>query len=102
LVENERANGLFNVGTGRASTWNELARAVFAALEKPVKIEYIEMPEALRGKYQYFTQATVQRLAETGWTKPASSLADSVKDYVRDYLVPDARLGDGANERGAA
>ncbi len=102
LAENERARGLYNVGTGRASTWNELARAVFAAIEKPVKIEYIEMPEALRGKYQYFTQATVARLATAGWTKPATSLVDSVGDYVRDYLVPDARLGDGLNERGAA
>jgi len=102
LAENESANGLYNVGTGRASTWNELARSVFAAIEKPVEIEYVEMPEALRGKYQYFTQATVSRLASAGWTRPAMSLADSVKDYVRDYLVPDARLGDGLNERGAA
>lgn len=99
LAENDHAGGLYNIGTGRAGTWNELARAVFAALEKPERIEYVEMPESLRGKYQYFTQAEVKRLAAAGWSKPAMSLADSVKDYVRDYLAHDARLGDGASER---
>lgn len=102
LAETDRAGGLYNIGTGRASTWNELARSVFAALERPARIEYVDMPESLKGKYQYFTQATVARLATAGWAKPATSLADSVKDYVRDYLVPDARLGDGANERRTA
>ena len=99
LAETDRAGGLYNIGTGRAGTWNELARSVFAALEKPERIEYIEMPDALRGKYQYYTQAEVKRLAAAGWAKPAMSLRDSVVDYVRGYLVPDARLGDGANER---
>lgn len=102
LAETDRAGGLYNIGTGRAGTWNELARAVFAALEKPERIEYVEMPDTLRGKYQYYTQAEVKRLAAAGWSKSAMSLADSVKDYVRGYLVPDARLGDGANERGTA
>jgi ADP-L-glycero-D-manno-heptose 6-epimerase len=98
LAESERAGGLYNVGTGRASTWNELARAVFGALEKPVRIEYVEMPDSLRGKYQYFTQAEVKRSMMAGWARPATSLADAVKDYVRDYLVPDRRLGDGEHE----
>ncbi|MFN0243605.1 MAG: ADP-glyceromanno-heptose 6-epimerase [Planctomycetota bacterium] len=99
LAENERAGGLYNVGTGRAETWNALARAVFAALERPERIEYVEMPDALRGKYQYYTQATVTRLAAAGWAKPATRLEGAVKDYVCDYLVPDRRLGDGASER---
>ncbi|MBL8861760.1 MAG: ADP-glyceromanno-heptose 6-epimerase [Planctomycetes bacterium] len=102
LAENPQAGGLYNVGTGQAATWNELARAVFAALERPVRIEYVDMPEALRGKYQYFTQATVARLASAGWTRPATPLVAAVKDYVRNYLVPDARLGDGADEGSAA
>jgi ADP-L-glycero-D-manno-heptose 6-epimerase len=102
LAENDRAAGLYNVGTGRAGTWNELARAVFAALERPERIEYVEMPDALRGKYQYHTQATISRLAGAGWTKPATKLADAVKDYVCNYLVPDRRLGDGAGERRAS
>ncbi|MCY2961646.1 MAG: ADP-glyceromanno-heptose 6-epimerase [Planctomycetota bacterium] len=102
LAETDRAGGLYNIGTGRAGTWNELARSVFAALEKPERIEYIEMPDNLRGKYQYYTQAEVKRLAAAGWSKPAMSLRDSVVDYVRGYLVPDARLGDGANERRSA
>lgn len=98
LAESDDAGGLYNVGTGRASTWNELARAVFAAVEKPERIEYVEMPDELRGKYQYFTQAEVARSARAGWTRSATSLGDAVKDYVRDYLVPDRRLGDGENE----
>lgn len=102
LAETDRAGGLYNVGTGRAGTWNELARAVFAATDRPERIEYVEMPDALRGKYQYYTQATVARLAAAGWSKPATSLADAVKDYVRDYLATDRRLGDGANERRSA
>jgi len=102
LAETDRAGGLYNIGTGRASTWNELARSVFAAVERPERIEYVEMPESLRGKYQYYTQAEVKRLAAAGWAKPATSLVDSVKDYVRGYLASDARLGDGADERGTA
>jgi len=102
LAGNDRARGLYNIGTGRAGTWNELARSVFAALDAPERIEYIEMPDSLRGKYQYYTQAEVKRLAAAGWETPATSLAEAVKDYVRDYLVPDARLGDGASERRTA
>jgi ADP-L-glycero-D-manno-heptose 6-epimerase len=102
LAESERAGGLYNIGSGRASTWNDLAAAVFAALERPPRVEYVEMPEALRGKYQYFTQAEVGRLREAGWTRPATPLPDAVRDYVREYLVPDRRLGDSPAEgRGA-
>ncbi len=98
LAENSNAGGLYNVGTGRASTWNDLARAVFAAGEKPERIEYVEMPESLRGKYQYFTQADVARSTRAGWSQPSTTLVEAVKDYVRDYLVPDRRLGDGEHE----
>jgi ADP-L-glycero-D-manno-heptose 6-epimerase len=95
LAARPGAGGLYNVGTGRASTWNELARAVFAALEKPERIEYVDMPAALRDKYQYYTQAAVERLRAAGYERPATPLAEAVRDYVRNYLVPDRRLGDG-------
>jgi ADP-L-glycero-D-manno-heptose 6-epimerase len=87
LLENPSANGLFNIGTGNARTWNDLARAVFSAMNVPERIEYIDMPEQLRGKYQYYTQAPVQRLADAGCPVTFRSLEDGVKDYVQNYLA---------------
>jgi ADP-L-glycero-D-manno-heptose 6-epimerase len=87
------ATGLFNVGAGQARTWNDLARAIFAALDRPPRIEYIPMPEALREKYQYRTQATIDRLRGAGFTAPISSLEDGVADYVRNYLATRTLLG---------
>lgn len=94
LAATPAAHGLYNLGSGEAHSWNELARAVFAALGVPEHIEYIDMPEVLRGKYQYFTQANIGKLRATGYNRPLTPLADSVKDYVTRYLVPDRRLGD--------
>ena len=92
LAASKRAGGLFNIGSGKARTWLDLARAVFAALKRKPKIEFIEMPEAIRDKYQYFTQANLVRLRAAGYTAPVTSLEDAVSDYVRNYLVPDQRL----------
>jgi ADP-L-glycero-D-manno-heptose 6-epimerase len=75
-------NGLFNVGTGRARTFNDLAHAVFKAMDCKPTIEYIPMPADLRGKYQYFTQAEMSKLYESGFNHPIHSLEDGVKDYV--------------------
>ncbi len=94
LAATRSAGGLFNLGSGEAHSWNELARAIFAALGREPRLEYIDMPEALRGKYQYFTQANVARLRATGYSAAITPLADSVADYVKNYLVPDHRLGD--------
>jgi ADP-L-glycero-D-manno-heptose 6-epimerase len=88
------AAGLFNLGSGEASTWLTLANAIFAALGREPRIEFIEMPEALRAKYQYFTKADISKLRATGYDRPVTPLADAVGDYVRNYLVPDKRLGD--------
>lgn len=88
------ANGLFNIGSGEAHSWNELAHAVFAALEREPRIEYIEMPEVLRGKYQYFTQACIGKIRASGYAAPMTPLAAAVRDYVIQYLIPDRRLGD--------
>ena len=92
LATTPKSNGLFNIGGGKARTWLDLARAVFAALKRKPKIEFIEMPEAIRDKYQYFTEANLSRLRATGYTAPVTSLEDAVSDYVRNYLVPDQRL----------
>lgn len=94
LAETRTAGGLYNLGSGEARTWNELARAVFAAVGKEPRIEYIEMPETLRGKYQYFTKADISKLRATGYTAPVTSLEASVADYVQNYLAHDRRLGD--------
>ena len=94
LAAADDTNGLFNVGSGEANTWLDLANAVFGALGKPSNIRFIDMPEDLRGKYQYFTQADIGRLRGRGYSAPVTPLADAVADYVRNYLVPARRLGD--------
>ena len=93
LAATAGTRGLYNIGAGRSRTWNDLAAAVFTALGLPVNVEYIEMPETLRRKYQYATQATLDRLLASGYEQPIGSLEDGVMDYVRSYLVPDRRLG---------
>jgi ADP-L-glycero-D-manno-heptose 6-epimerase len=92
LATTPKANGLFNIGGGKARTWLDLARAVFVALKRKPRIEFIEMPEAIRDRYQYFTEANLARLRGAGYTAPVTSLEDAVSDYVRNYLVPDKRL----------
>ena len=95
LAANEKANGLFNIGSGAARTWLALARAVFTALKREAKIEFIEMPGNIRDKYQYFTEANLARLRAAGYTALVTPLEDAVGDYVRNYLVPDKRLDPG-------
>jgi ADP-L-glycero-D-manno-heptose 6-epimerase len=85
--DNRNVNGLFNCGTGKARTWNDLVKAVFAAMRLPPKITYIEMPETLREKYQYRTEADATKLREAGFEKPFTSLEDGVADYVKNYLM---------------
>ena len=96
LAANPRANGIFNIGSGTAHTWNELARAVFSALGRPPRIEYVDMPEAIREKYQYFTRADIRKLIASGYTRQITSLEDAVRDYVVNYLVPGCTLGSSA------
>jgi ADP-L-glycero-D-manno-heptose 6-epimerase len=99
LAENRQAAGIFNIGSGKAHTWNELARAIFNALRREPRIEYIEMPEALRHKYQYFTEAKIEKLRSTGYTQPITPLGEAVRDYVQNYLVPGKALGEIPCER---
>jgi len=93
LGRSPKATGLFNAGGGVARSWNDLARAIFAALDRPVNINYIPMPDILREKYQYRTEATIDRIRAAGYTAPITSLEDAVRDYVRSYLVPGVTLG---------
>jgi ADP-L-glycero-D-manno-heptose 6-epimerase len=79
--------GLFNCGTGEPRTWVDLVKAVFTAMTLETKIEFIEMPESLRGKYQYFTQSKVAKLRAAGYERPFTSLEDGVRDYVESYLA---------------
>jgi ADP-L-glycero-D-manno-heptose 6-epimerase len=93
LARTPHAGGIYNVGSGVERTWNDLAHAVFAALELPPRIEYVEMPEVLRGKYQYRTVATIDRLRAAGYAQPLTTLEDAVRDYVRGYLTTGTVLG---------
>jgi ADP-L-glycero-D-manno-heptose 6-epimerase len=90
---NEVPGGLYNLGSGEANSWNTLARAIFAALDREPSIVYIPMPEVLRERYQYFTQADVVKLLSTGWVQFPSSITEAVRDYLRSYLSTDHRLG---------
>jgi ADP-L-glycero-D-manno-heptose 6-epimerase len=92
LAATKKAAGLYNIGSGEARTWNELANAVFLALKTKPKVEYIEMPEAIREQYQYFTQADIGKLRAAGYTEKITPLEDAVADYVQNYLLHDQRL----------
>jgi ADP-L-glycero-D-manno-heptose 6-epimerase len=82
----EKAAGVYNVGTGQARSFADLIRAVFTALNREAKIEFVPMPEDLKGKYQYFTQATTAKLCASGFDAPLHSVEDGVRDYVVNHL----------------
>lgn len=86
LLEHPSVNGLFNVGTGRAQSFRELAEATFYALGLEPNIKYIDMPEKLRGKYQYYTNAEMSKLQNVGYSLPFADVAGGVRDYVQNYL----------------
>ncbi len=92
FYDNPKISGLFNIGTGKARTWNDLVKAVFAAMGKKPNIEYIEMPESIRDQYQYFTEADIINLRKAGYDKQTTTLEDSIKDYVQNYLQKDGYL----------
>ena len=93
LAGNADATGLFNLGNGSARTWLDLGRSIFSALGKEPSIDFIDMPETLRDKYQYFTEATIDKLREQGYRDDMFTLEEAVRDYVVGYLAPDLRLG---------
>jgi len=87
-------HGIYNIGSGRAETWNSLAGAVFKAMGKPVNIEYIDMPEHLRGKYQYYTCADISKLRNAGYDAVVTPLEETVEDYICNYISRGRFLGD--------
>lgn len=88
LMEHPDISGLFNLGTGKARSFEDLVRAVYCAMDREPLIEFIDMPEHLRGKYQYYTQAEMASLRRVGYDEQFYSLEDGVKDYVQGYLIP--------------
>ena len=86
-MDHPEVSGLFNIGTGQARSFYDLAAATFDAMGKERNIEFIDMPETLRGKYQYYTQAEMRKLREAGYTDSFYSLEEGVKDYVQGYLM---------------
>lgn len=86
FLDHPNANGIYNVGTGQARTFNDLAAAIFRALDKPADISYIPTPENIRAAYQYHTQADLTRLRQLGCDVPFLSLEDAIQDYVGTYL----------------
>ena len=87
FLDNPKKSGLYNLGTGQARTWMDLANALYKALDRPANVEIIDMPAELRSKYQYYTQASMDRLRSAGYARPFTSLEDGVGDYVRRYLA---------------
>jgi ADP-L-glycero-D-manno-heptose 6-epimerase len=93
FFEKPEVNGIFNIGTGIARSWNDIAGALFAAAGKKPNIEYIPMPENIRNKYQYFTCADLTKLRKAGCKHECMRLENAVADYVKNYLAKSAVLG---------
>jgi ADP-L-glycero-D-manno-heptose 6-epimerase len=87
LLEHENINGIYNVGSGKARSFNDLAVSIFSAMGCKPKIEYVDMPEGLVDKYQYFTEADISRIRKSGYLEEFTSLEDGCADYVKNYLV---------------
>ena len=93
FLEHKDKNGIYNIGAGKARTWNDLAKAIFNALNKPLNIEYFDPPKQLEEKYQYFTEANLDKLKKAGYNKPLTSLEEGVSDYIKNYLLKVKYLG---------
>ena len=87
LLEHPNVSGLFNVGTGQARSWLDLAHALLAACGRGKAVEFVDMPAALVEKYQYFTQARMERLRKAGYTRPFTPLEEGITEYVHRYLA---------------
>jgi len=87
LVNTPDVSGLFNLGTGKARSFKDLATATFAAIKSEPKIEYVDTPAEIRGKYQYFTEAKMDRLRAAGYSRSFTSLEDGIADYVQSHLI---------------
>jgi ADP-L-glycero-D-manno-heptose 6-epimerase len=88
-----QAGGLFNVATGVARNWNDLVKATFAAMDKPARIGYVDMPDSIRNQYQYYTCGNIERIRQAGYTRPIFTLEQAIDDYVKNYLQTASFLG---------
>lgn len=93
FLDKKDKNGIFNVGTGKARTWNDLVKALFDAVGKPINIEYIDLPQHLTEKYQYFTEASLSKIRSAGYKQPTTTLEEGVTDYVKNYLLKNSYWG---------
>lgn len=80
--------GIYNIGSGKASTWNELAKSIFKALEIKPNIEYIGMPENIKNQYQYYSKADISKLQSAGYSQEITGLESAIEDYIKHYLIP--------------
>ncbi|MEJ2004805.1 MAG: ADP-glyceromanno-heptose 6-epimerase, partial [Cyclobacteriaceae bacterium] len=87
LMHHRKNSGIYNLGTGKARTFNDLTKAVFSAMDLEPKISFIDTPEDIRDKYQYFTEADMQKLRSAGYDRPFTSLEEGVSEYVNNFLV---------------
>ena len=97
MLENPSVSGLYNVGTGTARSFNDLAKATFSALDRQPAINYIPMPETLRNKYQYYTCADISKLRSAGFSSAFTSIEDGIREYVQHYLSSDNPYLDSIN-----
>ncbi len=87
LMHHRKNSGIYNVGTGQARTFNDLAAALFKSIDRPVNIQYVDIPADIRNSYQYFTEATVTKLRQTGYTRPFYTLEEGIEEYVKQFLL---------------
>ena len=87
MMRNQKLNGIFNLGSGTARTFNDLVKATFSAMNLASNISYIDTPEDIRDKYQYFTEANMRKLKAVGYKKSFTTVENGVKDYVQNYLL---------------
>jgi len=92
LMHHRKDSGIYNLGSGKARTFHNLATNTFKALDEPVNISFVPTPEDIREKYQYYTEATMDKLRSIGYSKEFYTLEQGVEDYVRNYLVEGAYL----------
>jgi ADP-L-glycero-D-manno-heptose 6-epimerase len=95
FLERQDLGGIFNVGSGKARNWNDLAKSIFLAMNKQLNIEYIDMPSGVRNQYQYHTCSDTKKILNTGYSQTAMSLEEGIDTYVTQYLIPGKHLGSG-------
>jgi ADP-L-glycero-D-manno-heptose 6-epimerase len=96
FLEHQDIGGIFNVGSGKARNWNDLAKAIFAAMNKQLNIEYIDMPSEIKNQYQYHTCSDTEKIRNAGYSKSIMSLEEGIDDYVTQYLISGKHLGTDA------